>query len=159
MTSQTVAKVLPNIKILTDNTFSMLEIAFISNYLTNGFNATQACKDAGYRAKNFGYQGGALLARGKIREEISAQIQAMEDAKIAKRTEILQFYTSVMRGEVLDQFGIEASIDTRIKAANELAKHQIEIPLKLQQKAENNNVGSVTLNFIARPEETEEETE
>ena len=58
-----------------------------------------------------------------------------------------------MRGEVLDQFGIEASIDTRIKAANELAKHQIEIPLKLEQKQNTNNIGSVTLNFIPRNEE------
>jgi hypothetical protein len=58
-----------------------------------------------------------------------------------------------MRGEVLDQFGIEASIDTRIKAANELAKHQIEIPLKLQQKENSNNIGSITLNFIPRQQE------
>ena len=32
----------------------------------------------------------------------------------------------------------------------ELAKHQIEIPLKLQQKADNNNVGSIPINFKPR---------
>lgn len=143
----------PNIQILTNNTFSMLELAFITAYLSNGFNATQAVIEAGYKNKNPGYYAGALLARDKIRSEISAQIEKRESEKIAKPTEILNFYTSVMRGEVLDQFGIEASIDTRIKAANELAKHQIEIPLKLQQKENSNNIGSITLNFIPRQQE------
>ena len=58
-----------------------------------------------------------------------------------------------MRGEVLDQFGIEASLDSRIKAANELAKHQIEIPLKLEQKNVSNNIGSIQINILPRKEE------
>lgn len=143
----------PNIKIYTDNKFSMLELAFINEYIANGFNATQAVIKAGYKNKNPGGYGGALLARDKIRSEISARIEAIESAKVAKPTEILQFYTSVMRGEVLDQFGIEASLDTRIKAANELAKHQIELPMKLEQKNITNNIGSITLNFIPRTQE------
>ena len=59
-----------------------------------------------------------------------------------------------MRGEVLDQFGIEASLDTRIKAANEIAKHKIELPMKLEQKNITNNIGSIQLNFL--PRKTEE---
>ena len=85
--------------------------------------------------------------------EIAARVKALEDSKTADRTEILQFYTSVMRGEILDQFGIEASLDTRIKAANELAKHLIEIPMKLEQKNITNNIGSITLNFTPRKKE------
>ena len=77
-------------------------------------------------------------------------MKQVEDRRIASATEILQFYTSVMRGEVLDQFGIEASLDTRIKSANELAKHQIEMPLKLEQKNITNNIGTIQLNFIPR---------
>ena len=83
------------------------------------------------------------------------RINAQESAKIADANEIMRFYTSVMRGEVLDQFGIEASLDTRIKAANELAKHKIEIPLKLEQKNITNNIGSITLNFVPRNKEIE----
>ena len=145
--------IMPNIKIYTDNTFSIQELAFITAYLSNGFNATQAVITAGYKNKAPDKYGGALLARDKIRAEISAQLEAIEDKKIAKATEVLQFYTSVMRGEVLDQFGIEASLDTRIKAANELAKHQIELPMKLEQKNMTNNIGSITLNFLPRAEE------
>lgn len=151
------SQLMPNIKLYTDNEFSILELAFITSYISNGFNGTQAVIDAGYKNKAPDKYAGALLARDKIRAEISAQLEAIESAKIAKPTEILQFYTSVMRGEVLDQFGIEASIDTRIKAANELAKHQIEIPMKLEQKNLSNNVGSVTLNFLPRTEDIQTE--
>ena len=149
----TASQLAPNIQTYTDNTFSILELAFITAYMANGFNGTQAVIEAGYKSKAPDKYAGALLARDKIREEIQARIEAIESAKIAKPTEILQFYTSVMRGEVLDQFNIEASIDTRIKAANELAKHQIEIPMKLEQKNNANNIGSITLNFIPRKEE------
>ena len=145
--------IMPNIKIITNNTFSIKELAFISAYMSNGFNATKAVIDAGYRSKAPDVYGGALLARPKIRAEISAQLEAIENKKIAKATEIKQFYTSVMRGEVLDQFGIECSVDTRIKAANELAKWEIEMPMKLEQKNVSNNVGSITLNFLPRKDE------
>ena len=125
------------------------EQAFIVSYIVHK-NASLAVKEAGYKVKRPEKYGSALLNREYIREEISYRLQQIEDEKIAKPAEILQFYTSVMRGEVLDQFGIEASLDTRIKAANELAKQQIEIPMKLEQKNVTNNIGSITLNFIPR---------
>lgn len=147
------AQLMPKLNIITDNKFTPRELAFIFAYLANGGNATQAVLEAGYNSKAPDKYGGALLARDGIREEISAQLEKRQQDNIAKPTEILNFYTSVMRGEVLDQFGIEASIDTRIKAANELAKHQIEIPLKLQQREMSNNIGSITLNFRPREED------
>ena len=164
------AKLVPNLNILTNNKFTTKELAFIFSYLISG-NASQAVREAGYNSKAPDKYGSALLSRDGIKQEISAQLEAREQAKIAKPAEILQFYTSVMRGEVLDQFGIEASLDTRIKAANELAKHKIEIPLKLQQKENSNNIGSITINFtprqpdvievseIAQPSETVDATE
>ena len=142
---------LPNI--ITEAVFTAKEIAFIEAYMSNGGNATQAVIEAGYQTKSANKYGSALLARDDVRKEIQARIQANLDAKTADRTEILQFYTSVMRGEILDQFGIEASLDTRIKAANELAKHLIEIPMKLEQKNITNNIGSITLNFTPRKKE------
>lgn len=125
------------------------ESAFIASYVLCK-NARQAVIEAGYKSKAPEKYGSALLNREYISEEISYRLKAIEDSKIADATEVLQFYTSVMRGEVLDQFGIEASLDTRIKAANEIAKHKIEIPLKLEQKNITNNIGSIQLNFIPR---------
>jgi phage terminase small subunit len=148
------ASALAKIPIRTSNnkhTLTPLEQAFISSYIICK-NATQAVVEAGYKCKAPNQYGSALLARDYIAEEITYRLQQIEDAKVAKPTEILQFYSSVMRGEILDQFGIEASLDTRIKAANELAKHQIEIPMKLQQK-QNDNLGSITINFTPRQEE------
>lgn len=134
---------------------SIRELQFVNEFLRNGQNAKQAVIDAGYKSKAPEKYGSALLRRPDVREEITRRINAQESAKIADANEIMRFYTSVMRGEVLDQFGIEASLDTRIKAANELAKHKIEIPLKLEQKNITNNIGSITLNFVPRNKEIE----
>ena len=147
---------------LSNNKITTQQLLFIQNYITNGFNATQAAIDANYHSKsrdalkarnNIAKMASELLRRPAISEEISLRLKAQEDAKIASATEILQFYTSVMRGEVLDQFGIEASLDTRIKAANEMAKHKIEIPMKLEQKNITNNIGTIQLNFLPRKKE------
>ena len=141
---------------------TMLELAFVSAYIANGGNGTQAAREAGYKSKTeagLTQRASALLRQSNVNGEISYRLNLKEQAKIASADEIMQFYTSVMRGEVLDQFGIEASLDTRIKAANELAKHKIEIPLKLQQKEMSNNLGSITLNFLPRTELSNEISE
>jgi phage terminase small subunit len=125
------------------------EYAFISAFVKCK-NGSQAVREAGYNNKRPEAYARALLDRDFVREEIQFRLQEIEDAKIASATEILQFYTSVMRGEVLDQFGIEASLDTRIKSANELAKHQIELPMKLEQKNIQNNIGTIQINILPR---------
>lgn len=127
------------------------EALFIAAYMVHG-NGAQAVKEAGYKSKHPASYARALLDRDYIREELNYRIQKREDQKIADATEIKRFYTSVMRGEVLDQFGIECSVDTRLKAANELARIYIDLPMKLEQK-QTNNIGSITLNFLPRKED------
>lgn len=39
----------------------------------------------------------------------------------------MQYFSSVMRGEVKDQFGLEAPLSERTKAAQELAKRTVDI--------------------------------
>ena len=141
----------------TGENLTVKEKAFIDSFVQCK-NATQAVIEAGYKNKNPRVLGSALLSKRHISEEISYRLKAMESARIASATEVLQFYTSVMRGEILDQFGIEASLDTRIKAANELAKHQIELPMKLESKQNSNQIGSIQLNFLPRPSENKEES-
>ena len=128
---------------------SNMESKFIDEFMQHG-NQTLAVINAGYKTKAPSRYASDLLRKPKIQREISKRRKELESKRIASATEILQFYTSVMRGEVLDQFGIEASLDTRIKSANELAKHQIEMPLKLEQKNITNNIGTIQLNFIPR---------
>lgn len=49
-------------------------------------------------------------------------MKSIDEERIASADEVLRFYSSVMRGEMTDQFGLEASLDTRIKAADSLMK-------------------------------------
>ena len=135
--------------LLKSTNISNMESKFIDEFMQHG-NQTLAVINAGYKTKQPSRYGSDLLRKGKIQQEIERRRKERESKRIASATEILQFYTSVMRGEVLDQFGIEASLDTRIKSANELAKHQIEMPLKLEQKNITNNIGTIQLNFIPR---------
>lgn len=136
-------------KDISDKPLTEKEQAFVSAYVIHK-NGAQAVREAGYQSKAPGHMASALLHKPQISKEIRARLDAIESAKIADANEVLQFYTSVMRGEILDQFGIEASLDTRIKAANELAKHKIELPMKLEQKNITNNIGSIQLNFLPR---------
>lgn len=131
------------------------EEAFINAYIKTK-NGTQSVIEAGYKSKNPTAYSGCLFRREYIAQEIEYRLKQIKDKSIADSTEILQFYTSVMRGEVLDQFGIEASLDTRLKAANELARQQIEIPLKLEQKNIQNNIGSIQINFTPRNTENKD---
>ena len=43
-------------------------------------------------------------------------------AAVASTDEVLRFYSAVMRGQEKDQFGLDASLTDRIKAANSLMK-------------------------------------
>lgn len=45
-----------------------------------------------------------------------------DDRRIADADEVLQYLSDVMRGKVKDQFGLDASLQDRTKAAQELMK-------------------------------------
>ena len=111
------------------------EAKFIDAYLTTG-NGRQAVIDAGYKSKAPQAYAQQLLNKQYITEEINHRMELAKQASIADATEIMQYLTSVMRGEVADQFGLEASLSERTKAAQELAKRQIDIPNRINGKTE-----------------------
>ena len=49
--------------------------------------------------------------------------------RVASADEVIAFYTAVMRGEVKDQFGIEASLSDRLKAGENLMKRYEKMPM------------------------------
>lgn len=108
-----------------------LEAKFIERYIETG-NASQAVADAGYKVKALAQQGQKLLNKPYINEEINYRLELAKTESIADATEIMQYFTDVMRGKINDQFGLEASLSERTKAAQELAKRQIDIPQRLQ---------------------------
>ena len=72
---------------------------FADEYIANGFNATQAAKDAGYSKKTAYSIGNENLSKPEIEEYIRERTEAIEKARIADGDEVLRFLTSVMRGE------------------------------------------------------------
>lgn len=71
---------------------------FADEYIISG-NATEAAITAGY-AKRAAYQQGAEnLRKPHIKAYIAERLEAINSAKIASQEEVLQYLTSVMRGE------------------------------------------------------------
>lgn len=95
--------------------------AFAEYYLECG-NATEAARRAGYKARSAQQIGAENMSKPVIADYISTRMAEIDAARVASADEVLKFYTSVMRGEVKDQFGLEASLADRLNAGKELMK-------------------------------------
>lgn len=114
----------------TGHALTPLQAKFIDLYIETG-NGKRAVEEAGYNTKNSAQMAQKLLNISYINDEIKYRLEQHKSAKQASRDEIMEYFTAVMRGELLDQFGLEASLAERTKAAQELAKRVIDIPDKL----------------------------
>lgn len=63
----------------------------------------------------------------RVKAEITRIMNEMENKAIATTEEVMTYFTSVMRGEVKDQFGLDAPLSERTRAAQEIAKRTIDI--------------------------------
>ena len=86
-------------------------------YIETG-NAREADRRAGYKHRMDG-QNGQIPT---VKAYIEARMQPAAEARIASMDEVLQYLTRVMLGEEKDQFGLDASLQDRTKAAQELLK-------------------------------------
>ncbi|MGL4108332.1 terminase small subunit [Clostridium sp. LP20] len=133
--------------------------AFADYYIELG-NATEAARRAGYKKPNV--QGSQNLEKLSIKSYIEDRIKALDEKRIAKGEEVLQYLTRVMRGEEKDQFGLDASLQDRTKAAELLGKRYRLFVDKIEQKVDNSaeiektkkldNIESI-LNQMKPPEE------
>ena len=95
--------------------------AFADEYLICG-NATEAAKKAGYKEKAAYAMGAENLKKPQISAYIAERQKQIEDSRIADVKEVMQFYSAVLRGEVKDQFDMDAALSDRIAAGRELMK-------------------------------------
>ena len=95
--------------------------AFADYYLETG-NATEAARRAGYSENSAKQIGTENLSKPSISQYIAERQKQVEDSRIADISEVLQFFTSVMRGEVKDQFDFDPSLSDRLSAGKELMK-------------------------------------
>ena len=118
---------------------------FIDYYIETG-NATESARRAGYKQPHV--QGTQNLE--KLRKYIDERLESFEDDRIADAEEVLRYLTKVIRGEEKDQFGLDASLKDRNKAAELLGKRYA----LFTEKVEQNNKGEIKVLFnIPRPKE------
>lgn len=98
--------------------------AFADEYLKCG-NATEAAINAGYSkrtAKEMGYEN---LTKPHVSAYIAERQKQIEDSRIADVSEVMQFFTRVMRGEEKDAFGLDISAADRMTAGKEILKRNM----------------------------------
>ena len=95
--------------------------AFADYYIQTG-NATEAAIKAGYSEKTARSIGAENLTKPDISAYIKERLDEQNNKRVADANEVIAFYTAVMRGEVKDQFGIDASLSDRLKAGDALMK-------------------------------------
>lgn len=93
-----------------------------AEYYLKLWNATEAAKKAGYSEKTAYSIGNENLKKPEIKAYIRERMRARDSMLIADTDEILVFLTAVMRGEVKDQFGLDATLADRMKAGTDLLK-------------------------------------
>lgn len=106
---------------------------FADEYIITG-NATQSAVKAGYSQKYANTNASKLLQNTTIKDYIDERLAKLESEKIATQEEVLQYLTSVMRGEktepllVLDGEGTQKviqavpNVQSRTRAAELLGK-------------------------------------
>lgn len=141
------------LKTQTGHRLTFREAKFIE-YLVAGKSELEAYHMAGYNCVNPQRQIKAILGKEYIADELSYRLEKIKEASIASRVEILQYYSDVMRGDVKDQFGLEAPLAERTKAANELAKRIIDYERELELAKNASQDVNITLNW-AREEDAE----
>lgn len=92
----------------------------------------------------------SILRRPNVQKEIQRIMAELQNKSIATADEVMGYFTSVMRGEVKDQFGLDAPLSERTRAAQELAKRTIDIENRKAGVAD--QVTSVTLNWERKEE-------
>lgn len=95
--------------------------AFADYYIECG-NATEAAKRAGYSENNVGENAAKTLKSPNVSAYIAERMEEQARKRVADANEVIEFYTAVMRGEIKDQFGLDASLSDRLKAGDSLMK-------------------------------------
>lgn len=94
-------------------------------------NAKEAAEIAGYSKKTAGVQANQLLKKIKIKAYIKERLKTAAEPReraeaerklVADGDEVLRFLSATMRGEVNDQFGLDAQLKDRLAAAKELQR-------------------------------------
>lgn len=134
---------------LTEDTpLTPIEQQFIHNYIKNGGYVIQALKDTGIQLEKdsqYKERARSMMNRPNVLAEITRIMDEARKETVAVASEVMEYFTAVMRGEIKDQFGLEASLSERTKAAQELAKRTVDI--ENRKNGEPDQVVSIKLDW------------
>lgn len=120
---------------------------FCQEYLID-LNATQAAIRAGYSEKTAYSMGQQLLKKLETKKYIEQQLKQIKTEKIADAQEVLEYLTSVMRGEQKEQVALltgegvqnlvqkDVSAKDRLKAAELIGKRYALFTEKVELQGE-----------------------
>lgn len=94
---------------------------FALEFLVSG-NITDAAKKAGYSERSARQIGSLNLTKPNVVEYMNEILGKTKSEEVATTEEVLEFLTSVMRGNVAEQFDLDPAITDRTKAAQLLMK-------------------------------------
>lgn len=115
---------------------------FADEYLKD-CNATRAYKAAykdGISDNVASSCGLKLLRNADIKSYIDKKLAEISSQRIADVKEIMEFYTGVLRGEIKDQFGLDASLSDRLSAGKELLKRYERTENSIKENTEDNGL-------------------
>ena len=95
--------------------------AFADYFIECG-NGSEAAKKAGYSAKTAAAIASRLLTNVNVSAYIDKRMAQQDASRVASADEVMRFYSSVMRGQEKDAFGLDPSLSDRLKAADSLMK-------------------------------------
>ena len=118
---------------------------FVDYFIESG-NQTEAYKKAYPKCKNDNSAAASaskLLRNNKVKQYLDARMAAVDSDKIATAEDVLEYLTSVMRGEEKDQFGLDASLSDRTKEAELLGKRYMLFKEQLDVNLEGDIAGLI----------------
>lgn len=126
-----------NRELTADTPLTPQEQMFVTEYLKTG-NSQQAARvafpgRAPATAQTIAHR---LMYQPHIQAEIKKVMDELRKETIATADEVMTYFTGVMRGEIKDQFGLDAPLAERTKAAQEIAKRTIDIENRANGKAD-----------------------
>lgn len=122
-----------NKRMTADSPLTAFEVAFVNAYIHCGNGAealTQADTQGALEHKSRDakqQQAYRMLRAPHIKAEIERIMNEIRKDTIMTATEVMEYFTAVARGEIKDQFGLDAPLSERTKAAQEIAKRTVDI--------------------------------
>ena len=135
----------------TKHRLDFREARFIDAYMVN-YDGKEAVEKAGYKVKDKSAKARNLLNKDYIADEIAYRTELYASQCIADRQEVMEYFTAVMRGEIKDQFDLDAPLSERTAAAKELKKVLIDDVQKGKQVQAQQVVVNIDMSREEEPE-------